>query len=286
MVEVRRRSLETALTGATGRIGGRVAARLATKGVPLRLLVRDPDRAPDLPGATSVVAPFADGDAVRAALAGVETAFMVSASEAADRAQQHVTFVEAAAAAGVRHLVYLSFQGASRESTFTFARDHAVTEEAIRASGMGWTFLRDSFYADFMPGLVGDDGVIRGPGGDGRVAVVAQDDIADAAAAVLLDAAAHAGRTYTLTGPTALSFKEIAAIVGEASGREVSYVDETLDEARASRAVYGAPDWEVAGWISTYTAVAAGEHADVMGDVEALTGHRATPLREVLAPAG
>ncbi|WP_433955477.1 NAD(P)H-binding protein [Janibacter indicus] len=181
-----------------------MAARLATKGVPLRLLVRDPDRAPDLPGATPVVAPFADGDAVRAALAGVETAFMVSASEAADRAHQHVTFVEAAAAAGVRHLVYLSFQGASPESTFTFARDHAVTEAAIRASGMTWTFLRDSFYADFMPGLVGDDGIIRGPGGDGRVAVVAQDDIADAAAAVLLDPAAHAGRTYTLTGPAAL----------------------------------------------------------------------------------
>ena len=283
---MRRRSLETALTGATGRIAGRVAARLATKGVPLRLLVRDPDRAPDLPGATPVVAPFADGDAVRAALAGVETAFMVSASEAADRAQQHVTFVEAAAAAGVRHLVYLSFQGASPESTFTFARDHAVTEKAIRASGMAWTFLRDSFYADFMPGLVGDDGFIRGPGGDGRVAVVAQDDIADAATAVLLDPAAHAGCTYTLTGPEALSFNEIATIVGEASGREVGYVDETLDEARVSRAGYGAPDWEVAGWISTYTAVAASEHAEVTGDVEALTGHPAMPLREVLAPAG
>ncbi|GAA8850035.1 SDR family oxidoreductase [Helicobacter pylori] len=283
---MRRRSLETVLTGATGRIGGRVADRLATKGVPLRLLVRDPDRAPDLPGATPVVAPFADGDAVRAALEGVETAFMVSASEAADRAQQHVTFVEAAVAAGVRHLVYLSFQGASPESTFTFARDHAVTEEAIRASGMSWTFLRDSFYADFMPGLVGDDGIIRGPGGDGRVAVVAQDDIADAAAAVLLDPAAHAGRTYTLTGPKALSFTEIATIVGEASGREVGYVDETLDEARASRAGYGAPDWEVAGWISTYTADAAGEHAEVTGDVEALTGHPATSLREVLAPEG
>ena len=179
-----------ALTGATGRIGGRVADRLATKGVPLRLLVRDPDRAPDLPGATAVVAPFADGEAVREALTGVETAFMVSASEAADRVQQHLTFVEAAAAAGVRHLVYLSFQGASAASTFTFARDHAVTEAAIRGTGLTWTFLRDSFYADFMPGLVGDDGVIRGPGGSGRVAVVAQDDIADAAAAVLLDPAA------------------------------------------------------------------------------------------------
>ena len=271
-----------ALTGATGRIGGRVAQRLATKGVPLRLLVRDPDRAPKLPGATAVVAPFADGDAVRAALAGVETAFMVSASESSDRVDQHLAFVDAAAAAGVRHLVYLSFQGASADSTFTFARDHAVTETAIRDSGMAWTYLRDSFYADFMPGLVGDDGVIRGPGGDGRVAVVGQDDIADAAAAVLAEPAAHAGRTYTLTGPTALSFNEIASIVGESEGRDVTYVGETLEEARASRAPYGAPDWEVAGWISTYTAVAAGEHAEVTGDVESLTGHPATSLREVL----
>lgn len=271
-----------ALTGATGRIGGRVAQRLATKGVPLRLLVRDPDRAPKLPGATAVVAPFADGDAVRTALTGVETAFMVSASESSDRVDQHLAFVDAAAAAGVRHLVYLSFQGASADSTFTFARDHAVTETAIRDSGMAWTFLRDSFYADFMPGLVGDDGVIRGPGGDGRVAVVGQDDIADAAAAVLAEPAAHAGRTYTLTGPTALSFNEIASIVGESEGRDVTYVGETLEAARASRAPYGAPDWEVAGWISTYTAVAAGEHAEVTGDVESLTGHPATSLREVL----
>ena len=147
---------------------------------------------------------------------------------------------------------------------------------------MSWTFLRDGFYADFMPGLVGEDGVIRGPGGDGRVAVVAQDDIAEAAAAVLADPGAHARRTYTLTGPAALSFNDIASIVGEVQGRQVTYVDETLEEARASRASYGAPDWEVAGWISTYTAIAVGEHAEVTGDVEALTGHPATPLREVL----
>lgn len=274
-----------ALTGSTGRIGGRVAERLAAKGVPLRLLVRDLDRAPTLPDATAVVAPFADGPKVRAALEGVGTALMVSASEAADRVDQHLAFVDAAAAAGVQHLVYLSFQGASPDSTFTFARDHAVTEERIRASGMAWTFVRDSFYADFMPGLVGDDGVIRGPGGAGQVAVVAQDDIADAVAAVLADPSAHAGRTYTLTGPAALSFNEIAAIVGEASGREVTYVDETLEEARASRAPFGAPEWEVAGWISTYTAVAAGEHAEVTDHVERLTGHPATPLREVLRRA-
>lgn len=271
-----------AVTGATGRIGGRVAARLGAKGAPLRLLVRDPDRAPQVPRSTVAVAPFDDGGAVRTALEGIGTVFLVSASEAADRLEQHRTVVDAAAAAGVRHVVYLSFQGASADSTFTFARDHHWTEEHIRASGMAWTFLRDGFYADFLPGLVGEDGVIRGPGGDGRAAVVAQDDIADAATEVLLDPAAHAGRTYTLTGPEALSFAEIAATVGRSTGRAVSYRDETLEEARASRAPWGAPDWEVAGWISTYTAIAAGEHAQVTDHVEALTGHPATPLHEVL----
>ncbi|WP_376714498.1 NmrA family NAD(P)-binding protein [Janibacter limosus] len=216
-----------AITGATGRIGGRVAQRLSAKGAPLRLLVRDLGRAPDLPGAQAVLAPFADGALVQEALTGVEVAFMVSASEDAERVGQHPAFVDAAAAAGVRHLVYLSFRGASEGSTFTFARDHAATEAHIRDSGMAWTFLRDGFYADFMPGLVGEDGVIRGPGGDGRVAVVARDDIADAAAAVLADPGAHARRTYTLTGPAALSFNDIASIVGEVQGRQVTYVDET-----------------------------------------------------------
>lgn len=223
-----------------------------------------------------------DGPAVRSALEGVDTVLMVSASEAADRVGAHRTFVDEAAAAGVRHLVYLSFQGASPESTFTFARDHADTEEYIRASGMAWTFLRDGFYADFLPGLVGEDGVIRGPGRDGRVAVVAQDDIADAATAVLTAPIAHAGRTYTLTGPEALSFPEIAQILGDARGREVAYRDETLEEARASRAPYGAPEWEVDGWISTYTAIAAGEHEQVTRDVETLTGRPATALPEVV----
>ena len=131
---------------------------------------------------------------------------MVSASETPDRVERHRAFVDAAVAAGVRHLVYTSFVGAAPDSVFTLARDHWATEEHIRASGLEFTFLRDNLYADFLTFLVGDDGVIRGPAGDGRAAVVVQDDIADAAVAVLRDPAPHAGRTYDLTGPQALSF--------------------------------------------------------------------------------
>jgi NAD(P)H dehydrogenase (quinone) len=271
-----------AVTGSTGRLGGRVARRLAAAGTPQRLLVRDLSRAPELPGATAVTAPYHDGGAVRAALDGISTVLMVSAAESQDRVDQHRTFVDAAVAAGVTHLVYISFYGAAPDATFTHARDHWHTEWHIRSSGLQFTFLRDNLYADFLPGLVGQDGVIRGPAGDGKVALVAQDDIADVAAIVLGDPEPHAGRTYDLTGPEALTFTEIAAILTKTTGRPVGYHPETIDEARASRASYGAPDWLVEAWISTYTAVAVGELAGVSPAVAELTGRAATTLEDVL----
>jgi len=270
------------VSGATGRLGGRVARRLADAGLAQRLIVRDRARAPELAGAEVAVAEYGDPGAMRAALAGAATVLMVSASETPDRVRRHRSFVDAAAAAGVEQLVYTSFVGAAPDSVFTLARDHWATEQQIRASGVPFTFLRDNLYADFLPFLVGDDGVIRGPGGDGRAAVVAQDDIADAATAVLGNPAAHAGATYDLTGPQALSFAEMAATLTAATGRTVRYHDETQAEAYASRASYGAPDWQVEAWVSTYTSVAAGELAAVSPAVERLTGHPATSLAELL----
>ncbi|XVQ14020.1 SDR family oxidoreductase [Spirillospora sp. CA-255316] len=271
-----------AVTGATGRLGGRVARRLAAAGVPQTLLARSPERAPELPGATVARGAFGDRDAVRDALRGVERVLMVSASETPDRVEQHRAFVDAAAEAGVAHLVYVSFYGAAPDATFTLARDHWATERHIRASGLAFTFLRDNLYADFLPAMVGDDGVIRGPAGDGRAAVVAQDDIADAATAVLLDAPAHAGETYDLTGPQALTFGEAAAVLSRVTGRPVAYHAETVEEAYRSRASYGAPGWQVDAWVSTYTAVANGELDGVSDAVPRLTGRPATPLAEVV----
>jgi uncharacterized protein YbjT (DUF2867 family) len=272
-----------AITGATGRLGGRVARRLAAAGVPQRLIVRDAGRAPDLPAASLAVAEYGDGAAARAALDGVSTLFMVSASESPDRAAEHRTFVDAAVAAGVERIVYISYYGAAPDATFTHARLHHETEEYLRSTGLATVMLRDNLYLDFMTALVGDDGVIRGPAGDGRVSAVAQDDIADAAVAVLRDPAGHDGRVYDLTGPEELTMTEVAGILSSHLGREVRYVEESVEEAYASRAHYGAPDWEVDAWVSTYTAIAAGEMAGVSPDVPELTGHPATTLAELLA---
>lgn len=271
-----------AITGSTGKLGGRIARRIAETGTPQRLLVRDPSRAPDLPASDAVTASYGDGAAVRAALEGIDTALMVSGSESPDRLDQHRTFVDAAAAAGVRHLVYISFYGATPTATFTLARDHYETEQHIRGTGMAFTFLRDCFYADFMPDLVGDDGVIRGPAGNGRVAVVAQDDIADAATAVLLNPTSRAGQTFSLTGRESLTLHEVAEIVGRETGRAVSYHPETVAEAYESRAAFGAPSWQLDAWVSTYTAIAAGEVADVTDDVARLTGHPPISLAQLL----
>jgi len=135
-----------AVTGSTGALGGAVAHELAARGAEQRLLVRSPDRAPDLAGAAVVACSYGDGEAARAALDGVETLLMVSASESAERLREHRSFVDAAAAAGVRHVVYTSFAGAAADSTFTLGRDHWATEQRILERGLTHTFLRDNFY--------------------------------------------------------------------------------------------------------------------------------------------
>lgn len=273
--------MTVALTGITGALGGLVAGSLGDL-API-LLVRDPSRAPVIEGSEVRVASY-DAAAVDA-LECVDTLLMVSASESAQRRQQHRAFIDAATRAGVRHIVYTSFSGADPEAAFTLGRDHADAEAAIRASGMAFTLLRDNFYSDVLPLFADEGGVIRGPAGDGRVAAVARADVAAVAAVVLRSPEAHAGASYDLTGPEALTLDEVAARAGAALGRSLSFHDETIAEAYASRASYGAEQWQLDAWVSTYTAIANGEVARVSPDVERLTEHPARTLEQALSRA-
>lgn len=277
------RSPSIAVTGATGGIGGRVARMLADAGIPERLIVRSPQRAPDLPGAELGEAEYGDATAARRALEGIATLFMVSASESADRLEEHRTLVGAAKDAGVRHVVYLSFLNPAPDATFTLARDHHATEEAIAETGMAATHLRDSFYMDILPEFVGKDGVLRGPAGDGRCSFVAREDVARSAAAILSDPAAHRGRSYDITGPEALDLTEVADALSRAQGRPVTYHAETVDEAYESRSAADPAPWQADAWVSTYTAIAAGEVARVSPDIERLTGRPPMTFEAFLA---
>lgn len=271
-----------AVTGATGRIGRRVVRHLVEEGAAVRALGRDREKLAMSPADDTRTAAYEDAAAMRAALDGADSLFLVSAHEAPDRVRTHATAVDAALAAGVRRIVYLSYLNAAPHATFTFARDHWHTEQHIRATGVPFTFLRDSTYQADLAAMTSPEGVLRGPAGDGRVGAVTHDDVAGSATAVLLGDG-HDGATYDLTGPEALSFAEIAAALSRASGREVVYRPETRDEAYASRAAHQAPDWELDGWVTSYEAVATGEMADVSDDVRVLTGHPPQAFADYLA---
>jgi NAD(P)H dehydrogenase (quinone) len=206
---------------------------------------------------------------------------MIPAAESADRVDQHRAAVDAAVDAGVPCIVYLSFVGAAPDATFTLARDHWETEQHIRAAGARFTFLRMNLYMDFIASMVGPDGVLRGPAGDGRLAAILRDDVAAAAAAVLLSGDCD-GRTYDLTGREAFTLTEAAAAMSDAAGTAIRFEDESDDEAFASRAGYGAPEWEVRGWVSSYQAIRDGSLARVSRDVRELTGHEPASLAEHL----
>jgi uncharacterized protein YbjT (DUF2867 family) len=249
---------------------------------------------------------------MRNALTGIETLFLVSARDRFgvahisaknrvspppyDRLQQQLTAVNAAIAAGVKHIVYLSVMNAAPDATFILAHDHFHTEEHIRASGMGFTFLRASLYMDNVPHSVSTDDVMRAPAGDGRVAWVTRDDIADVAVAVLTRMRS-AGRTYDVTGPEALTMTETAERLSAVVGRRIAYQAQTPQEARTTRSTsrldkyeaerrmltgQGLDDYEVEVFVTHFQQIATGELANVSNAVPELTGHPAQSLAEYL----
>ena len=302
-----------AVAGATGQLGSRVASRLARMGVTQRLIVRDSARAQVLSGAEVVEAScYGDTGAMLRALTGVRTLFLISARDRFgvnhaharnhqlpppyDRLQQHRAAVDAAAVSGVQHIVYLSMVHAAPDATFILARDHFYTEQHIRASGISFTFLRTSLYADNVPQCVSADDVIRAPAGVGRAAWVARDDIADVAVQVLTGTG-HAGRTYDVTGPEALSMAETAGILSAAVKRKIVYKAQTPHEARTTRTTsrlekfeaerriwtgHGLDDYEVDVFVTHFLQIAAGDLAEVSDTVPKLAGHPAQSLEEYL----
>jgi len=281
------------VTGATGQIGRRVARLLVDEGHAPRLMVRNLGKVPGLPGAEVVRADYAEPETLDSAFAGIETALLVSGYAApGERARLHRNAIEAAARAGVGHVVYTSFQGASPESRFPMSRDHFETEGYLAQSGVAYTALRDSFYLDLIPDMFGEAGVMRGPAGRGRAAWVSRDDVARVAFAVLKNPSLGSG-VFDLTGAEALTMEETAERMSSLAGRELRYEEETVEEGRAWRSRLGAPDWEVDTWLGSYEAIAAGELAATSDTIARITDRRPETLEEyfsahpeLLAPLG
>lgn len=267
------------VTGATGQLGRLVVDALARRSpsAPLAVSVRSPDKAADL-AARGIEVRHGDFDAPESlarTFAGAGTVLIVSGDAPVDvRIRQHRNAVDAAKAAGIGRVVYTSFVDPRPQSRFAFAAIHADTEDYLRASGLPFTILRNGVYADNLMGFIGralESGTLAAPAGDGRVAFVSRADLAEATAAVLLGAG-HAGRTYELTGPAAVSYHEVAAAVSRRSGRPIAYQPIATEAFADGLTRAGLPPFMVTALSGLFEAVAAGAYADVSDDGSRLAG--------------
>lgn len=270
------------ITGATGTNGTELIKLLASRGVSVRAMVRSKDSAGKIAGLASVelaIGNFDDPVTLDQSLQGVERAFLLTNSTERAEAQQRA-FVEAARRAGLRHVVKLSQFAADERSPVRFLRYHAAIERAIVESGMAYTFLRPNLY---MQGLLGFAQSIKSTGqlfaaaADARVSVVDVRDNAAVAAAALTEPG-HEGRTYTLTGPQALTHAEMAAAISEAVGRTVTFVDIPPEAMRGALLGLGMPPWQADGLIEDYAHYRRGEAAAVMSGVRDATGRPPRPF--------
>ena len=270
------------ITGVTGKLGSKVAQLISEQGISARHLARNPQRAALYDNAELVQAAFENSLEAVEALKGIDVLLMVSASESPNRLQQHFAFLDAAHEAGVKHIVYTSFYNAATEATFTLARDHAKTEKYIKERGFTYTFLRDNFYLDFFLDLCLNNGEIRGPAGNGKVSAVARQDVSEVATTILAKPDKWKNHLLNMTGPADLSMADIVHFVSEQKGEIIPYIDESIEEAYASRKAWPAQDWEYDAWVSTYTAIKEGKQAGVSSDIERVLGRPATSLEQLV----
>lgn len=251
------------ITGATGNIGTELVKRLSANGQEFLVMVRQSEDAAAferMPGAKPVIADFEDKATVASALQGVERAFLLTPSS--EKAQAWQTgFVQSAKDAGVERIVKQSQLHASDASPVRFLRYHAAVEQAIRGSGMEWTFLRPNL---FMQGLlmfadqVKQQGKFAIAAGDAKVSAIDVRDIAAVAAVALTDDE-HVGKTYDLTGPQALTHSEMAAMLSKASGREIRFERISDDQMRQMLSALKMPVWMADGLVEDYAHYRRGE---------------------------
>jgi NAD(P)H dehydrogenase (quinone) len=270
------------VTGSTGHVGGLVAEELFERGEEMRLIVRDPSRAPELPGAEVVAADYGRPDLLAAALDEGDRVFMVSMHEGPGRrVPLHRAFVETAARRDVGQIVYLSFVNAARDATFLHARSHGETEELLADSGVPWTSIRNSMYADDIPGWFDPDGVAREPLGEARMSFSYRPELAKAIAVTLTEPG-HGGQVYDITTPESIGFHDLAHIASEVTGDRYRYEPATDEEWDERWRALGRSGWELEAGHTSYEAIRAGELDVVTDDYRRLTGLDPLTVAEIV----
>jgi uncharacterized protein YbjT (DUF2867 family) len=271
------------VTGVSGRVGGRVAAELARRGVPFRAVTRDAGRVPDLGGAEIALTGYDRPDTLADALEPGDRVFMVSMHEPPDRRLPlHRGFVEVATQQQVGRIVYLSFLGADPDAAFLHARSHGETEAMLADCGIPFTAVRNGMYADEIATWFDAEGRITGPGGDGAVSLTYRPELAEAIVELLVDPINDDRSVATVTCPEALTLSELAAVATEVTGDEYRYEPLDREEWIAYRRTVGRPAWSIEAGITYYDGVARHEASVVGDDYRALTGKDPLTIREII----
>jgi NAD(P)H dehydrogenase (quinone) len=278
------------VTGASGHLGRRVVELLLEKAAGKIVAgTRKPEKLADLAARGVVVrhADFEDRKGLEAALAGVDRVLIVS-SDAIDRPgrrlAQHQTAVAAAVSAGVKHAVYTSMPN-PETSPVVFAPDHLGTEQALKASGMAWTILRNCWYTDYLIPTLAPAvalGQLIAATGQGGAPYVTREDCARAAAAALTSSDTN-NRTWNITGPDLITYAELAKLAAELTGRPATYAPVEPAERTAQLIAVGTPEPIAKMLVSGQMAIAQGKMGMPTTAVKDLTGREPMSVREFLS---
>lgn len=274
------------ITGATGQLGSLAAELLLQQVDPadVVLLSRSPEKI-TAAGATTRAADFDNPDGLVEAFTGIDELLLVSTDVVGSRLEGQRAAVEAAAKAGVRRVLYTSVPDPSEDNPALVAPDHLGTEQALRDSGLRWTFLRNNLYADMQSDVVAQaaaSGTYVTNTGEAGAAYVTRADCAAAAVGALLSTDVD-DTALDVTGPTSVTADDIAALAAERRGEPVQVVQ--VDDAAyvAGLEQAGLPTFVAELLASFGTAIREGRLAEVTSAVEDLTGRPATPLATALA---
>ncbi|HQY32825.1 MAG TPA: SDR family oxidoreductase [Actinotalea sp.] len=279
------------VTGATGHLGRLVVESLLTAGVPAGEIVaagRRTERLADLAGrgVRTAAIDLDEPGTLRAAFARADVVLLVSGSELGRRVEQHRNAIDAAVAEGVGRLVYTSAPHADT-TALILAPEHKATEEILRASGLAFTILRNSWYTENYVGALEQarvTGEVVASVGAGRVASASRADFAAAAAAVLVGAG-HDGAVYELSGDVAWDHHDLAAAIGEVVGRPVTYRAVDPAEHRAILVAAGLDEGTAGFVVALDGNIRDGLLAETSGDLARLIGRPTTALVEGLRAA-
>jgi len=259
------------VTGASGNIGSELVKQLTARKADFAVMRSQPGA--DDKGVLTVHGDFADPASLARAFNGFDTLFLLLPL-VPHKVELAKNAVAAAKAAGIRRIVRSSGLGADADSAVSLSRLQGAIDALVQGSGIACTLLRP---AGFMQNWINFSaaqlkaGTFYAPHGRGAQSVVDVRDIAEAAAAVLLDPAAHAGRAYELTGALALTDQQMLDLIGSAAGHPIAYVD--VPETAAREAMAGMPAVMVDWFMSLNHVIKQGWAAGVSGDVQRLTGH-------------